>query len=86
MTAPRAVIVASERVVKELNLPVLARVVAAGAAGVEPRLMGMGPVPATRRSLEQAGLSLDQIDVIELNEAFRVAGPGLPPRVGRRRR
>ena len=65
-----AVIVASERVVKEMNLPVLARVVAAGAAGVEPRLMGMGPVPATRRVLSQAGLSLDQIDVIEFNEAF----------------
>ena len=65
-----AVLVASERVVKELNLPVLARVVSSAAAGVEPRLMGMGPVPATRRALELAGLSLEQIDVIELNEAF----------------
>ena len=67
-----AVIVASERVVKEMDLPVLARVVAAGAAGVEPRLMGMGPVPASRRVLSQSGLSMDQIDVIELNEAFAV--------------
>jgi acetyl-CoA acyltransferase len=67
-----AVIVASERVMKEMNLPVLARVVAAGAAGVEPRLMGMGPVPASQRVLSQSGLSMDQIDVIELNEAFAV--------------
>lgn len=67
-----AVIVASERVVKEMNLPVLARVVAAGAAGVEPRLMGMGPVPASRRVLSQSGLSMERIDVIEINEAFAV--------------
>jgi acetyl-CoA acetyltransferase family protein len=65
-----AVLVASERVVKELNLPVLARVVSTAAAGVEPRLMGMGPVPASRRALELAGLTLDDMDVIELNEAF----------------
>jgi 3-oxoadipyl-CoA thiolase len=65
-----AVLVASERVVKEHNLPALARVVASAAAGVEPRLMGMGPVPATKKALERAGLTLDQIDVIELNEAF----------------
>jgi 3-oxoadipyl-CoA thiolase len=65
-----ALLVASERVVEEFNLPVLGRVVATAAAGVEPRLMGMGPVPASRKALQQAGLSLDQIDVIELNEAF----------------
>jgi len=65
-----ALIVASERVVKEFNLPVLARAVAAASAGVEPRLMGMGPVPASRKALQQAGLTLDQIDVMELNEAF----------------
>ena len=64
-----AVLVVSERVVKELNLPVLARVVSTAAAGVEPRFMGMGPVPASRKALELAGLSLDQVDVIELNEA-----------------
>jgi acetyl-CoA acetyltransferase len=51
-------------------LPVLARIVASVAVGVEPRLMGMGPVPATRRVLELAGLRLDQLDVIEINEAF----------------
>jgi acetyl-CoA acyltransferase len=65
-----ALIVASERVVKEFNLPVLARVVASASAGVEPRLMGMGPVPASRKALQAAGLSLEEIDVIELNEAF----------------
>ena len=65
-----ALLVASERIVKEFNLPVLARVVSSAAAGVEPRLMGMGPVPASRKALKLAGLSLDQVDVIELNEAF----------------
>ena len=65
-----ALIIASERLVNAQNLRVLARVVASAAAGVEPRLMGMGPVPATRKALERAGLTLDQIDVIELNEAF----------------
>lgn len=65
-----ALLVASERVVKEFNLPAIARVVASGAVGVAPRVMGMGPVPATRRVLTQARLDLDQIDVIELNEAF----------------
>ena len=65
-----AVLVASENTVVAQNLPVLARVIASAAAGVEPRLMGMGPVPATQKALAQAGLTLDQIDVIELNEAF----------------
>ena len=65
-----AVLLASEKVANTQKLPVLARVVASAAAGVEPRLMGMGPVPASRKALERAGLTLDQIDVIELNEAF----------------
>jgi len=52
----------------------MARVVASAAAGVEPRIMGMGPVPATRLVLERAGLTLDQMDVIELNEAFAAQG------------
>jgi 3-oxoadipyl-CoA thiolase len=65
-----ALIVASERMVNELKLPVLARVVSSAAAGVEPRLMGMGPVPASRRALEQASLTFGDMDVIELNEAF----------------
>jgi acetyl-CoA acetyltransferase len=45
-------------------------VVAGAVAGVEPRIMGMGPVPATRKVLQRAGLTLEQMDVIELNEAF----------------
>jgi 3-oxoadipyl-CoA thiolase len=65
-----ALLVASEPAAREQNLRVLTRVVATAAAGVEPRLMGMGPVPATRMALERASLRLDQIDVIELNEAF----------------
>lgn len=52
----------------------LARIVATAAAGVAPRIMGIGPVPATRKVLEIAGLSLDQMDVIELNEAFASQG------------
>jgi 3-oxoadipyl-CoA thiolase len=69
-----AVLVASERAVSELGLTPLARVVASAAAGVEPRIMGMGPVPASRRALELAGLSLDDMSVIELNEAFAAQG------------
>jgi 3-oxoadipyl-CoA thiolase len=65
-----ALLVASERSVREFALAPKARVVASAAAGVEPRIMGMGPVPATRRALELAGLPLDAMDVIELNEAF----------------
>ena len=65
-----ALLLASERGAKKFNLTPRARVVVAAAAGVEPRIMGMGPVPATRRALALAGLSLDQMDVIELNEAF----------------
>jgi acetyl-CoA C-acetyltransferase len=48
----------------------MARIVASAVAGVEPRLMGMGPVPASREALARAGVALDDVDVIELNEAF----------------
>jgi 3-oxoadipyl-CoA thiolase len=65
-----ALLVSSARGAQEFNLTPRARVVSVAAAGVEPRIMGMGPVPSTRRALELAGLSLDQMDVIELNEAF----------------
>ena len=67
-----AVLLMSERKAKELGLRPLARVVASAAAGVEPRTMGLGPVPATRKALARAGLALDQIGLIELNEAFAV--------------
>ncbi len=65
-----AVVVASERAIARYGLQPRARVLTSAAAGVPPRVMGIGPVPATRRALERAGLKLDQIDVIELNEAF----------------
>jgi acetyl-CoA acyltransferase len=69
-----ALLLASEGAVRRHGLTPVARVVASAAAGVEPRIMGMGPVPATRRVLERAGLSLRQMDVIELNEAFAAQG------------
>jgi 3-oxoadipyl-CoA thiolase len=69
-----ALLLASERGLRVHGLTPIAQVVAATAAGVEPRVMGIGPVPATRRALELAGLTLDQMDVIELNEAFAAQG------------
>ncbi|MBO9630008.1 MAG: 3-oxoadipyl-CoA thiolase [Shinella sp.] len=65
-----ALIIASEAVAKAQGLTPKARVVAMAAAGLEPRIMGFGPAPAVRRVLKRAGLTLDQMDVIELNEAF----------------
>ncbi len=65
-----ATIIASEEAVKKYNLKPLARIVSSSVVGVEPRIMGIGPVEATKIALEKAGLTLDQIDIIELNEAF----------------
>jgi acetyl-CoA acyltransferase len=65
-----ALLLASEAAVKRHRLMPKARVVAAAAAGVAPRIMGIGPAPATRKVLAKAGVSLGQMDVIELNEAF----------------
>jgi acetyl-CoA acyltransferase len=65
-----ALLLASEAAVKKYNLAPRARVVAAAAAGVAPRIMGMGPVPASRKVLAKAGMTVGQMDVIELNEAF----------------
>ena len=65
-----ALLVTSAEAALRFGLTPRARIVAAASAGVEPRLMGMGPVPATRRVLTLARLQLDQMDVIELNEAF----------------
>ena len=56
----------------QLGLKPLARIISSAAAGVPPRIMGMGPVPATRKALARAGLSLDQIGLVEINEAFAV--------------
>jgi 3-oxoadipyl-CoA thiolase len=65
-----ALLLASEEAVKKYNLTPKVRVVAAATAGVAPRIMGMGPVPASRKVLAKTGLALAQMDVIELNEAF----------------
>jgi acetyl-CoA acetyltransferase family protein len=65
-----ALLMASDAGVRELNATPLARVVTSAVAGVEPRIMGMGPVPSSRKALDRVGLTLDQMDVIELNEAF----------------
>ena len=63
-------VLASEAQASELGTEPLARVVASGVAGVDPAFMGIGPIPAIRRALDSAGLELDQIDLIEINEAF----------------
>ena len=65
-----ALILANEDSVRKYDLKPRARVIAAAAAGVAPRIMGVGPVPATRKALQIAGLKLSQIEVFELNEAF----------------
>ena len=65
-----AVLVASEAMVKRLDMRPLARVVAGAAAGVDPRVMGIGPVPATHKVLARAGWSERDLDLVELNEAF----------------
>ena len=64
------VIVMSERMVKQLGIQPIGRLVACASAGVHPRIMGIGPVAAIPKVLQQAGMSLDKIDYIELNEAF----------------
>lgn len=63
-------LLASEKAVKELGLKPIARVVSMAAAGVDPAYMGIGPVPASRKALERAGLKAEDLDLVELNEAF----------------
>jgi acetyl-CoA C-acetyltransferase len=83
--AAAAVVIASGSFAAERGLSPLGRLVAYSHAGVEPRIMGMGPVPATRKVLDRAGLKLDEIDLFEVNEAFAaqalavVRELGLPP-------
>jgi len=67
-----AVLLMSAEKAKELGLKPMARIVASAAAGVPPRIMGMGPVHATRKALDRAGLKLEDIGLVELNEAFAV--------------
>src|SRR5580704_15601417 len=67
-------IVASEQAAKRFGLTPRARIVTAATAGVEPRIMGMGPVPASRKALGRVGLDIRRMDVVELNEAFASQG------------
>ena len=65
-----AMLLASEEAVKKYGLTPLAKVISMGVAGVDPAIMGIGPVPATQKALQRAGLTIADIDLIELNEAF----------------
>ncbi|MBL7883055.1 MAG: 3-oxoadipyl-CoA thiolase [Bacteroidia bacterium] len=65
-----AILLASDEAVKKYNLKPLAKIISSGVAGVEPRIMGIGPVDASNMALKRAGLTLNDIDIIELNEAF----------------
>ena len=65
-----ALLIASNRAINEYNLKPLVRIVGSAVAGVEPRIMGIGPVYASRKVLERTGLTLNQMDILELNEAF----------------
>ena len=67
-----ALIVASETAVKKYGLKAKARILSSCVVGVEPRIMGIGPVKASQKALEKAGLTMDQMDIIEINEAFAV--------------
>jgi len=69
-----ALVIASEAAAASHALTPKARVIAMAAAGVEPRIMGIGPAPAAKRVLQRAGLTVGQMDVIELNEAFAAQG------------
>ena len=77
-----AMFVASESAAKTHKLEPLARVVAWSVAGVEPRIMGIGPAPASEKVLALAGMTIDQMDVIELNEAFAAQGLATLRRLG----
>lgn len=65
-----AMLLASEEAVKKYNLKPTAKIVSSAVVGVEPRIMGIGPVKASKKALEKAGLTIDDMDIIELNEAF----------------
>jgi acetyl-CoA acetyltransferase family protein len=65
-----AVVMTTEKIAKERGVKPLGRIISWATTGVEPRVMGIGPVPSSRKALQLAGLKLDQIDLIEVNEAF----------------
>src|SRR6185369_14061834 len=65
-----ALLLASEDAIKKYNLKPRARIISSAAVGVEPRIMGIGPVEAANKAIKKAGLTWDKIDILELNEAF----------------
>ncbi|GLQ07127.1 3-oxoadipyl-CoA thiolase [Sneathiella chinensis] len=77
-----AILLASEEAAKEYNLTPKARVIATAVAGVAPRIMGIGPAPATQKVLSIAGLKIDDMDIIELNEAFAAQGLAVTRQLG----
>jgi acetyl-CoA acetyltransferase family protein len=77
-----AILLAGDQAAVRHGLTPRARVVGMATAGVEPRIMGIGPAPATRKVLVLTGLSLEQFDVIELNEAFAAQGLAVPRELG----
>ncbi len=77
-----ALLVASDDAVEKYNLKPLTRIVGSAVSGIEPRIMGLGPVEATQKVLERCGLSLDDMDVIELNEAFAGQSLGVTRKLG----
>jgi len=77
-----AIVIASESAVKKYNLTPIAKILGMDAAGVLPRIMGMGPVPATQKLLNRIGLKLDDMDIIELNEAFAAQSLGCTRELG----
>jgi acetyl-CoA acetyltransferase family protein len=79
-----AVLLMSADKAEELGIKPWARVVASAAAGVEPRTMGYGPIPATRKALDRAGLDMEAIGLIELNEAFAVQALAVMKELGMR--
>jgi acetyl-CoA acetyltransferase family protein len=80
-----AVLIMSAEKAAELNLRPMARWVASAAAGVTPRTMGLGPIPASEKALKRAGLTVDDMDLIELNEAFAVQSLAVMEQAGFRR-
>lgn len=77
-----AVLVASEAYAKKHNLPIMARIVSVGVAGCGAEIMGIGPVPASKKALERAGLAIKDMDIVELNEAFAAQGLSVVKELG----
>lgn len=77
-----AMVLADEDLARQQGLPIRARIVAMASAGVDPRVMGLGPVPATRKALDRAGWSLDEVEVWEINEAFAAQSLGVIRQLG----